>query len=318
MKLLFKNGRPGHMSDTQDAKIIRNVSLVCTVYNEGESIREFLQSVISMSRYPEELIIVDGGSTDSTVEKINSIAKNNSSLNIKLIQSETRINIARGRNIAISSAQHEIIAAIDAGCILDQEWLKNIVSPLIENEEVDVVGGWSEAIAETEFGKKVVDIESSSIDNENPDTFLPSSRSIAFRKKCWASVNGYPEWLTLSAEDTLYDLELRKAGFKFYFQPSAVARWKVRPNMRSLVWIRYSWGRGEGEARIYTLKYLARCATLLCPLFFFFTKKRFKYFGIRYLLYVSLITGWIVGLYRGVFVVSPQTQTLWKSQTSSL
>ena len=44
------------------------MSLITTVKNEENSIRAFLVSILQQPRFPDEFIIVDGGSTDRTVE----------------------------------------------------------------------------------------------------------------------------------------------------------------------------------------------------------------------------------------------------------
>ena len=46
------------------------VSLITTVFNEEKTITPFLKSVLVQIRKPNEIIIVDGGSTDFTVKKI--------------------------------------------------------------------------------------------------------------------------------------------------------------------------------------------------------------------------------------------------------
>ena len=43
------------------------------------------------------------------------------------------------------------------------------------------------------------------------ETFLPSGRSIAFKKSAWKEVGGYPENL-YTGEDTLFDLKLKEKG----------------------------------------------------------------------------------------------------------
>ena len=53
--------------------------------------------------------------------------------------------------------------------------------------------------------------------------------SVAFRKSAWKDVGGYPEWLE-TAEDTLFDLNLKKAGKKFVLAKDAVVRWGTREN----------------------------------------------------------------------------------------
>jgi hypothetical protein len=83
----------------------------------------------------------------------------------------------------------------------------------------------------------------------DPNTFLPSSRSIAFRKAAWKSVNGYPEWLTLTAEDTLFDVCLKNADCNFVFAPKAVVYWRPRRNLSALLRQYYLYGFGDGEIR---------------------------------------------------------------------
>jgi len=46
------------------------VSVICTVLNEGESIRRLMDSLVAQSRQPDEIVIVDGGSRDNTVAVI--------------------------------------------------------------------------------------------------------------------------------------------------------------------------------------------------------------------------------------------------------
>ncbi|NOX60915.1 MAG: glycosyltransferase, partial [Chloroflexi bacterium] len=42
------------------------MSLIATVYNEGAAIRKLLDSIVAQTLPPDEIVIVDGGSTDDT------------------------------------------------------------------------------------------------------------------------------------------------------------------------------------------------------------------------------------------------------------
>ena len=72
-------------------EILKKVSFITTVYNEEKDIRLFLDSLINQTYLPEEVIIVDGGSTDGTLKIIRDFFENISIhikdlINIKSIQ----------------------------------------------------------------------------------------------------------------------------------------------------------------------------------------------------------------------------------------
>jgi cellulose synthase/poly-beta-1,6-N-acetylglucosamine synthase-like glycosyltransferase len=181
-------------------------------------------------------------------------------LNLKLpikLLIKPNTNIAQGRNIAIEYAQNDIIASTDLGCILDKDWLKNIIEPFSSNSNCDVVAGWYEPIATTLLERCIADVSYPKISKiiKKPDNFLPSSRSIAFKKDCWKKVGGYPEWL-YTAEDTTFDLNLKKIGCSFIFAPKAIVYWKTRSNIRNFLKQYYLYGKGDGEGRIFRIQYL--------------------------------------------------------------
>jgi len=234
---------------------MKTASIICTLKNEESSIKGFLDSLLFQSRPPDEIIIVDGGSTDRTIEIIKSYIKNDSPVRLII---EKGVNIARGRNIAIKNANYELIAATDAGCRIDKDWLKSIIKPLEEYQDIDVVSGWYEADARNKFEKSIAEVTYPKLKEilKNPDGFLPSGRSVAFRKSAWKKVDGYPEWLTFAGEDTLFDLNLKKAGCKFVFAPNAIVYWKVRPNRKSFFKQYYLYAKGDKEAGIFGGCYL--------------------------------------------------------------
>jgi glycosyltransferase involved in cell wall biosynthesis len=51
-------------------KILKDTSFISTVYNEEDSIQDFLESLKSQTVLPGEIIIVDGGSKDRTFSRM--------------------------------------------------------------------------------------------------------------------------------------------------------------------------------------------------------------------------------------------------------
>ena len=70
-----------------------------------------------------------------------------------------------------------------------------------------------------------------------PDSFMPSSRSVAFRRSAWDAVGGYPAWMSFS-EDLLFDLALKNRGFRFAFAPRAIVKFRPRSNLAAF-WRQY-------------------------------------------------------------------------------
>lgn len=239
------------------------ISVICTVKNEESSIEEFIISLLSQTRLPDEIIIVDGGSTDNTMNIIIKYSERNSI--IKLI-SKPGVNIAQGRNIAVKESKCEYIASTDAGCRVDKDWLANLVNGFKCEKNVDVVSGFYMPDSRTLFEECVAEVTYVKLKNIDPKKFLPSSRSIAFRKKAWETVDGYPEWL-YTAEDTLFDINLKKKGFNFVFSKEALVYWRPRENIKKLSKQMYLYGKGDGEAKISTKYYAFKSLCLGTILF---------------------------------------------------
>src|SRR3989338_2419096 len=98
-------------------------TFIATVFNEEKTIEEFLSSISKQSVLPDEVIIVDGGSTDSTASVISNLKSQISNKRIKFKLIIKKGNRSVGRNEAIKNASNEIIVCSDAGCILDKNWL---------------------------------------------------------------------------------------------------------------------------------------------------------------------------------------------------
>ncbi len=123
-----------------------------------------------------------------------------------------------------------------------------------------VVSGWfvpdARTVFETAMGATVLP----ALADVNPERFLPSSRSIAFRQTAWASVSGYPEWLDYG-EDLVFDLALREAGARFVFAPEAVARFRPRASLHAFWQQYFRYARGDGKAGLWTHRHAIRYGT---------------------------------------------------------
>ena len=279
---------------------LKKVSLITTLYNEELSVVAFLQSYKQQTRYADEFIIVDGGSNDATVAIIEKFSQENRELNIQVIVDKTCSKkyvagpIAKGRNVAIERAKHEYIAVSDAGCILDAFWLEEIVKPF-DDASVDVVSGWYKANIQNDFQQKFSDILMPELESINRETFLPSSRSLAFKKSCWKKIGGYPT-LTYTAEDTKFDLDLKKSDCKFIFAEKAFVSWDVPLTMQEARNKLFSYGYGDGELRLLLGTQFLKSFFLFFPIHILLSKQKRRDIYLSYNMFLFNKLGYFKGL----------------------
>jgi glycosyltransferase involved in cell wall biosynthesis len=212
-----------------------NVSVAATVLNESQDIDALVTSLMQQTLAPAEVVIVDGGSTDGTWERL--LAAKNNYANLVPIRDEScnlkRSSgpIARGRNVAISAASSEVVACADAGCIYRPDWLERLTAPILDGGAEYALGGscldsespslWDIASAPF-FGIK--------LSPEEP-TKSCTARSMAFRKELWKRVGGFPETVFLG-EDTIFDLQARRITTPA-FAERAKAYYRPRHTLKS-------------------------------------------------------------------------------------
>src|ERR1039458_2059372 len=111
------------------------VSVVMSVYNGKESIRDAVNSILSQSFKDFEFIIIDDGSTDGSADIIESIKDERI---ILLKQENSGLSVALNNGIKISGAKY--IARMDADDISMDTRLEKEYNVLENNSEIGIVG----------------------------------------------------------------------------------------------------------------------------------------------------------------------------------
>jgi glycosyltransferase involved in cell wall biosynthesis len=214
------------------------ISVITTLYNEETTVADLLDSVLNGTMIPDEFVIADGGSTDGTLELLSTYAAERSEIKV-LTDSGGR---SAGRNAAIAAAEHDFIVCIDGGCFARPTWLAEITEPL--TEDVEWVGGFyspkGRTALSTAIGLTMVFV----IEEVGPD-FVPSARSMAFHKRLWREVGGFPEDVQYG-EDTFFDQSLMDSGYRLTFAPDAIVEWRPPSGLVTQARTMFSWGRGDG------------------------------------------------------------------------
>ena len=88
------------------------ISVIIPTYNRADLVQRAIKSVLNQTKKPNEIIVVDDGSTDNTKQ----ILKN---YPVKILYQKNK-GVSSARNIGIKNAKYEFIAFLDS----DDEWIE--------------------------------------------------------------------------------------------------------------------------------------------------------------------------------------------------
>ena len=122
-----------NLSDKQ--KDLPLVSVIIPVYNSVDTLPETVDSVLNQSYSNVELIIVDGGSDDGSLDLLEKIVKEN----VIFIQNEECTEVSIARNYGLKAANGKYIAYIDPGNKWDSRYLLAMVGAFFKLPDADAV-----------------------------------------------------------------------------------------------------------------------------------------------------------------------------------
>lgn len=245
------------------------MTVVTTVLNDGPALAELMDSVLPQLREEDELVIVDGGSTDGTCVIVRDHPLRDDRTRFHVVPG---VGISQGRNVGVRAARTEWIAFTDAGCRPDAGWLDALRCAAAEREPAALVTGvyrvlsspralagplraaLSEAFAAVGY-PTVPEARRPSILvraytrllGQYFDPSLPTGRSMAVRREAWASAEGFPEHLQ-TGEDVLFGRRIVAEGGVAVLSADAEVAWTQRDRVRTTARMYRSYGFGGGLA----------------------------------------------------------------------
>ncbi|AFY75204.1 glycosyl transferase [Synechococcus sp. PCC 7502] len=214
-----------------------NISIIITCYREGELIREAVNSVLSQSLLPQEIIIVNDASTDQpTIAVCQDLELNELNQELKcpinVIWREVNGGSSVARNTGFSEAKGEILVPLDADDILPVDALKLISQAFSNDSELSFVYGSYMRLDRTNSIMKI-----------NPDdislgVMLRAKRlslssnwkllgTTPLKRSLWQSLGGYdPNFGVKDLHDVEFWMRAIASGVKYTNIPEPIYIWR--------------------------------------------------------------------------------------------
>lgn len=264
------------------------ISAVIPAFNAEKFIEKCILSLQDSSRKVDEIIIVDDGSEDRTVELA-------TALGARVIKHEINRGASAARNTGVTCASYDLIYMMDVDCVVEKDAIELLYTRLENDTTLAAVSGTS-VIPEGQhsLAQLVYDVAERARDFDSKGSEKPyvNCANTLIRRKAFRAAGLFnPDWISHQDFDMTY--RFTKAGYKNFFEPRAKS---THYNERTTLKRYYDHVLIGGHCgMIFRLKYKPEIPfsrylvshwvlfTLLSPIYFLlFTTKIYKdNFGVR-------------------------------------
>lgn len=117
---------------------IGGISVILPAYNAEAFLGRTLATVVRQSVLPDEVVLVDDGSTDRTVDVAEQVARENPVLQVRIIR-ETHGGPGAARNAGIRAARGRWVAFLDADDLWEPDKIARCVAVIAANPSVNCI-----------------------------------------------------------------------------------------------------------------------------------------------------------------------------------
>ncbi len=200
------------------------VSVILLTKNSASTIQKSIESVFHQTRPPDEVVVVDGNSSDDTLEVVKDYP-------VKLV-TEPGLGFGHARNLGFKNASGDIVFFLDSDCYAEPNWIENALPHFDSNPEIVGVTGqtrlWNSESAVARFLAHVGG--RTNMPTESRFMKIAPTMNLALRRKVIDQAGGFDETL-IRCEDT--DLTYKVSqNHKILYDPNAVIWFRGSPNLR--------------------------------------------------------------------------------------
>jgi glycosyltransferase involved in cell wall biosynthesis len=227
------------------------ISVIIPVYNDPDGIKDTLNSLVNQDYGVDnfEIIVVDNGSTDSTLSIINAYIERYPELIRLVIEDKIQSSYA-ARNKGIISSRGSIIVFIDADMSVYSDWMTKINQSL-EEHQWDYLGCNVEIYYK---GKSIYEkydkMKGFPIERYMNETKFAPTCCLVVRKVIFNELGLFDSKL-ISSGDYEFGNRVINSGHTFHFASNIIMKHPARSSFRQLLQKSFRIGRGQKQLLAY-------------------------------------------------------------------
>lgn len=234
-----------------------SVSIIMPVYNEEDYIEKCLKTIINQTYSNiEEILVVDGGSKDKTIEILNEMCKKNNKISI--LENPKKVQPA-ALNIGIKKAKGDIIIRVDAHALYKEDYVLKCVEKLNELKDLKVVnvGGPTYLLTSKDYIENCIvylheskfGIGVAKFRQKDYEGFVDTVWNGAFFSEMFKEIGLYNENLYRSEDNDMNNRIVEK-GYKIYQSKDIISYYKPRTTISEVLKQNLENGKAIGQSII--------------------------------------------------------------------
>jgi lipopolysaccharide/colanic/teichoic acid biosynthesis glycosyltransferase/GT2 family glycosyltransferase len=192
------------------------ISVIIPAYNSTRTLPACLKALMHQTKAPDEIIVVDDGSSDGTVEFARQAG-------VRVIQ-QVHQGPAAARNLGVQQAHGDLILFTDSDCEPDGGWVERMSAPFHDPAVVGAKGVYrtrqpdlAPRFVQQEYESKYVRMA------RQPNIDFIDTYSAAYRRDIFLENEGFdPAFPAPSVEDQEFSFRLARKGYRLVYAPQAI------------------------------------------------------------------------------------------------
>jgi len=202
----------------------RQVSVILLTKNSASTVQKSIESIFKQTCQPNEVVVVDGNSSDGTLEIVKKYP-------VKLV-SEPGLGFGYARNLGVKSTSGDIVFFLDSDCYAEPNWIENALKHLDGDSEIVGVTGRTD-LSNTESGvARFLAYVGGRMNMPSEKRFvkIAPTMNLVLRRRVIDEVGGFDNTL-IRCEDTDLTYKISR-NHKILYDPNVKIWFRGSPNLR--------------------------------------------------------------------------------------